>query len=206
MALLLMTGMRDRALVGLKIRDINLDRKYLFQDPRHIGTKFRKQIDTFFLPVGEEMLAIFREWWTFLVTEKGFGPEDPVFPKTVTVSGGDFAVQELGRHHWASAGPVRKCFRDAFARIGIAVTRPHSVRDTLTQFAYSRRFSPEQMKAFSQNLGHDSVATTYPNYGQLSRERQGEIILALDQASGEGPVNEISTPDLANILAKRLSA
>ena len=59
--------------------------------------------------------------------------------------------------------------------------RPHSVRDTVTQLAYKMQLNLEQMKAFSQNIGHDNMLTTLCSYGPVSLERQAEIIRALGQ-------------------------
>ena len=64
LALLLLTAMRDAAVVGLKLKHISLERRYVFQDPREIKTKFRKPIETTFLPVGEDITAIVRDWVT----------------------------------------------------------------------------------------------------------------------------------------------
>jgi hypothetical protein len=47
-----------------------------FQDPREIKTKFRKSIETTFLPVGEDIVAIVRDWVRYLMNEKLFGPND----------------------------------------------------------------------------------------------------------------------------------
>ena len=206
MALLLTTGMRDAAIVGLKIGDVVPDRKYLFQDPRHAHTKFRKAIDTFFLPVGEDVQAIFTDWHGYLKTKKGFGPGDPVFPKTVNLADQEFGERGFGREHWANADPVRKCFREAFSRIGLSITKPHSVRDTLTQLGYNRHWTVEQMKALSQNMGHDSPLTTYNSYGQLSRERQGEIILGLAESPAASALDDIGPEELVALLAAKLKA
>jgi integrase/recombinase XerD len=206
MALLLMTGMRDAAIIGLKMKDIDLDRRYIFQDPRHARTKFRKSIDTFFLPVGDDVIAIFTDWMAFLTTEQGFGPDDPILPKTVVMPGRDhaFAAQGLGREHWANAAPVRKCFKDAFARVGMTFAKPHLVRDTLTQFGYRSGWNAEQMKALSQNIGHDKPLTTFNSYGQLTRERQGEVILNLNRQPLADIVTDMSVAALVDLVAKKL--
>ena len=36
--------------------------------------------------------------------------------------------------------------------------------------------TPEELKAFSQNLGHEDVLTTFRSYGQVPTDRQGEIM------------------------------
>jgi hypothetical protein len=39
----------------------------------------------------------------------------------------------------------------------------------------------EQFRAWSQNLGHERVMTTFSSYGQVDQHRQGEIIRGLGQ-------------------------
>jgi integrase len=205
MALLLMLGVRDAAIIGLKIKDVDLAKRFVFQDPRHARTKFRKAIDSFFLPVGDDVIAVFTDWFRYLKDQKGFGLGDPVFPKAVAQSG-TFGIQELSREHWANATAVRACFKAAFDRIGLPFSKPHSVRDTLTQLAYSRKWNVEQMKALSQNLGHDSPLTTLGNYGRLTRERQGEVILGLAREPAASTLDDLSLADLAEAIAAKVKA
>jgi integrase len=202
MALLLLTGMRDAAIIGLKMRDIDLSQRYIFQNPRHAQTKFSKAIDTFFLPVGEDVVAAFTSWIDFLTNEKGFGLDDPVFPKSAHTFAGD----RMTREHWANAAPVRKCFKSAFARAGFVFSKPHSVRDTLVQLAYRRKFNAEQMKALSQNLGHDKPLTTFNSYGPLTRERQGEVILDLARRPADRGLDDLSPTELSEALTAKLKS
>ena len=39
--------------------------------------------------------------------------------------------------------------------------------------------TPEQFKAWSQNLAHENVLTTFSSYGEVSGSRQAELIRAL---------------------------
>jgi hypothetical protein len=43
--------------------------------------------------------------------------------------------------------------------------------------------TPEEFKAWSQNLDHDSLMTTIARYGQVDTMRQAEIIRNLGQAT-----------------------
>src|SRR5204863_4355835 len=70
MALLLLTGMRDAAAVSLKLKHISIERGHVFQDPREVNTKFSRAIETFFFPVGDDVVAMVREWVAFLASEK----------------------------------------------------------------------------------------------------------------------------------------
>jgi integrase/recombinase XerD len=97
--------MRDAAVVGLKLKHISVERSHVFQDPREIKTKFRKPIETTFLPVGEDITAIVRDWVAYLTTQKLYGPNDPLFPKTAVRPDEhcSFAVRGIMREHWAKS-------------------------------------------------------------------------------------------------------
>tara|TARA_R110002110_G_scaffold401108_1_gene617831 strand:+ start:44 stop:259 length:216 start_codon:yes stop_codon:yes gene_type:complete len=46
--------------------------------------------------------------------------------------------------------------------------------------------SGEDFKAWSQNLGHDDVKTTYIGYGELDPVRQGEVLRHLHSTTDNG--------------------
>ena len=83
------------------------------------------------------------------------------------------------RKHWSNAGPIRKIFKDAFAAAGLPYFNPHSFRKTLALLGGQICKSPEEYKAWSQNLGHENVLTTFSSYGDVAGHRQAQIIRAL---------------------------
>ena len=85
----------------------------------------------------------------------------------------------LARAHWSSAARIRTIFRDAFTSAGLPYFNPPSFRNTLVRQGQADCKSPEEFKAWSQNLGHDKVSTTLLSYGQVECRRQGEIIRGL---------------------------
>jgi integrase len=89
---------------------------------------------------------------------------------------GSFQPQGLERHGWASSGPIRDVFRRAFENAGLPYFNPHSFRDMLVRHAMTLGLSPEEMKAWSQNLGHSDVLTTFTSYGTVPLHRQSELI------------------------------
>lgn len=207
MALLLATGMRDAAAAGLKLRHISIDRNRVFQDPRDVKTKFRKAIETMFFPVGDDVLEIVRDWVRYLSIEKQFGADDPIFPKTAVAPDGqgNFAACGLSREHWADAAPIRKVFRSAFARVELAYRSPHSIRNTLTQLAYQLQLTPEEFKAWSQNMGHDKPLTTLNSYGHVAIERQAEIIVGLQHKQPSTTAEDAIADRIAERLFDRLN-
>ena len=84
--------------------------------------------------------------------------------------------------HWSSASPIRPIFREAFDRASLPYFNPHSFRNTLVRLGEERCKSPEEFKAWSQNLGHEQVLTTFLSYGAVATDRQGAIIRGLGAA------------------------
>jgi integrase len=177
-AFTLLTGARDRAIASLKLKHVDLIAGCVNQDAREVKTKFSKTFNTFFFPVGEEVREIVSEWVTYLRDEKLWGNEDPLFPATRVALGPDrqFAAAGLSREHWSNATPIRTIFREAFEHAGLPYFNPHSFRTALVQLGEEVCKTPEQFKAWSQNLGHEKVLTTFLSYGEVECQRQGEII------------------------------
>lgn len=60
-----------------------------------------------------------------------------------------------------------------------AVFQSAQLQEHACQARAARLPDPEEFKAWSQNLGHDKVLTTFLSYGQVESPRQGEIIRGL---------------------------
>lgn len=181
LAFTLLTGARDSAIASAKLKHIDLLAGSFYQDAREVKTKFSKTFNTFFFPVGEEIRGIVAEWVTYLREEKLWGNDDPLFPKTCVVPwvARQSQVAELKRDHWRTASPIRKIFREAFVSADHSYFNPHSFRNTLVRVGETTCKSPEEFKAWSQNLGHEKVLTTLTSYGEVACQRQGEIIRGL---------------------------
>lgn len=190
-AFTLMTGARDSAIASLKLKHVNLSAGCVEQDAREVQTKFSKTFTTYFFPVGEEIRQIVVDWLAFLRVDMLWGNDDPLFPATRTAVGVSRQFQAVGleRAHWKSAARIRTIFREAFASAGLQYFNPHSFRNTLVRLGQSVCQTPEEFKAWSQNLGHDNVLTTFLSYGQVARDRQGQIIRDLGTAEGVGHVD-----------------
>jgi integrase len=180
-AFTLLTGARDSAIASMKLKHVDLITDSVDQDAREVKTKFSKTFNTFFFPVGREVRAIVAAWVSYLRNEKLWGNDDPLFPATYISLGAtrQFEAAGLTRKHWSSATPIRTIFREAFANAGLPYFNPHSFRNTLVQLGQDICKTPEQFKAWSQNLGHEKVLTTFLCYGKVACQRQGEIIRGL---------------------------
>jgi integrase len=204
-AFTLLTGARDSAIASAKLKHIDLLAWCFFQDARDVDTKFSKTFTTFFFPVGDEILEIVADWVRYLRDALLWGNDDPAFPSTRIAIGASrqFEVVGLERKHWSNATPIRTIFRDAFISAGLDYFNPHCFRNTLAKLGESTCKSPEEFKAWSQNLGHEKVMTTFLNYGEVSYQRQGEIIRGLATSQQAMPSG---ADEIAEAVFKKLRA
>ncbi|WP_426992072.1 tyrosine-type recombinase/integrase [Methylomonas sp. CM2] len=207
-AFTLLTGARDSAIASMKLKHIDIVGSCVFQDAREVKTKFSKTFTTYFFPVGDDVLEIIINWVRYLKDELLWGNDDPLFPKThVTVSETrGFTAAGLARAHWSNATPIRTIFREAFEAAGLSYFNPHSFRKTLVNLGQQICQTPEEFKAWSQNLGHEDVMTTLYSYGYVQQNRQGEIIASLGQprASSSHNADEIAQAVIKAMATRRI--
>jgi len=181
-AFTLLTGMRDSAIASLKLKHVDLIAGSVFQDARDVKTKNSKTFTTIFFPVDDEIQEIVEEWVGYLRNELLYGNDEPLFPKTNVIQGEGKVFEPSGfkKEHWSTASPIRKIFKEAFINAGLQYFNPHSFRNTLVSYGQRLCRSPEDFKAWSQNLGHEGVLTTFYSYGEVQPQRQAEIIKQLN--------------------------
>src|ERR1022692_2094415 len=208
-AFTILTGARDSAIASMKLKHVDLVANRVDQDAREVNTKFSKTFNTFFFTVGDDIRNIVSEWVSYLRQIKLWGGDDPLFPKTRIAVGEtrQFEVAGLERNHWSTATPIRTIFREAFDRAGVPYFNPHSFRNTLVQLGHDVCVSPEHLKAWSQNLGHENVLTTLTSYGEVACQRQGEIIrgLATPQQTPSSGIDEFADAVVKRLLDSGLS-
>jgi hypothetical protein len=102
-----------------------------------------------------------------------------VADKWFSIKSHEICPNGLAREHWQTTGPIRRIFKTAFSAAELPYFNPHSFRDTLTMVAHKKCRNAEELRAFSQNFGHENVMTTFANYGEVSSDRQAEIISGL---------------------------
>jgi len=202
-AFTLLTGVRDSAIASMKLKHVDLIANCVHQDAREVKTKFSKTFMTYFFPVGDGIQEIVMEWVRHLREEMLWGNDDPLFPATRIELGASqqFAATGLERKHWSTASPIRSIFKEAFERAGLPYFNPHSLRNTLVRLGESVCKSPEDFKAWSQNLGHEQVLTTFMSYGKVAAGRQGEIIRGIGMSN---PSTQPDMEDFAEAVVKRL--
>jgi integrase len=204
-AFALLTGARDSAIASMKLKHVDLMEGCVYQDAREVKTKFSKTFTTYFFPVGEEVRQILADWVRYLLKENLWGNDDPLFPATRVALGTarQFEAAGLNRKHWSTATPIRAIFREAFEQAGLPYFHPHSLRKTLARLGEQVCQSPEAFKAWSQNLGHEQVLTTFMSYGKVGTERQAEIIRGVGSPK---PSTQPAMDDLAEALLRKMQS
>ena len=164
--------------------------KAIDQDAREVHTKFSKSFLTTFFPVGDDIQAVVADWVVYLRTKKLWGLDDPLFPATKVAVGANLRFEAVGldHKHWSNASRIRTIFREAFVAAGLPYFNPHSFRKTLALLGEKLCQTPEQFKAWSQNLGHEHVLTTFTSYGDVSSPRQSEIMRSIASSAVDASI------------------
>ena len=168
----------------------------------------QKLIHTYLIKaVGNDIYDMFIAYYNELINDYGFSNNDPLFPKTKTIQGHnlDFITDGLTKEFWTTASPIRKIFKQAFEAMNLPYYPPHRIRKTLTEFAQKNCKTPEQFKAFSQNLGHESPLTTFTSYGKISTQQQGELIKGLGHKADNSVLSQFSPQELLQALQGKMS-
>ena len=127
---------------------------------------------------GDDIEQIVLDWCDFLRSEKLYGLDDPLFPSTnrTVNSNGKFEASGLSRRPWSTTGPIRAVLREAFEAAELPAPNPHSFRTTLVALGREVCTTWAEMQAWAQNLGHESLTTTFGSYGKVGAHEQGALI------------------------------
>ena len=181
-AFTLLTGARDGAIASVKLKHVNLDEDFFFQDARDVKTKFSKTFSTFFFPVGDEIRQIVVDWIGYLKTKKLWGNEDPLFPMTNISAGASKLYEATGSRSAAASASL--CSRSRVSSHGVMDTKASRARaccerifaptQTTTRTAFS---SWKRPMLCAPNFTHASDGTGVP--GKLT-------VHALPERSAKG--------------------
>ncbi len=183
LAFLMLTGARIGAVASLRLKHVNLEARRVFQDPREVKTKHAKTINTTFFPMGEKYFDAVVHHINHLKADLLFGPDDPLFPKSdIRLGPNGFERKGLSRKPFAGSAPLTNIVKEAFATVQLPEYTPHAFRHMLARYGDQICPNREAFKAWSMNLGHDSIVTTVSSYMPVSEEAQHDIISRLGRS------------------------
>jgi len=179
----LLTGCRISAIVSLKMKNFDKERRLIDQNPGDgVRTKNAKKILTTFFPLGwDAPEQYFIEWYEYL-ERKGFGPNDPLFPATAAgFTPASYSKERVGQLSWEGTGGARKIFEKRCKNAGVPYFNPHSFRHLVVAVLSEMRLTEQEKRAISQNLGHENVGTTFGSYGygKMNDEESTNVVKKL---------------------------
>ncbi len=200
----LLSGMRDNAIISLPLSAFDENTLQVNQDPKMgVRTKFSKTIYSALFRFDDELLEYVLEWVKHLKQEKLFGNSAPLFPRNKVEIKEDikiFISETVEPEFWQSAGSIREIFKKRFRNAGIEYFSPHCFRHLAAALAISRCRNGEEVKAVSQNFGHENVGTIMQTYGTLSHSKVNDVIASMDFTNSESVDNKKILAKLAEIL------
>ena len=180
----LLSGMRDKAIVTLPLGCFDEDNLIISQNPKQgVQTKFSKYIPSALLNLNDKLLKHITDWVKYLKA-KGFGSEDPLFPHSKTGQGENNLsfepANEIEPVFWQGTGRMREIFKKRAIEANLPYYPPHTYRHLAIDLALKHCKDGEQIKAVSQNFGHEHVMTTLSSYGNYKPQRLAKIIKDID--------------------------
>ena len=185
-----LTGMRDSAIISLPIRCVNIEKMYVVQNPNYgVKVKFNKIIYSKIFPFDDDLIKIFIEWIEYL-KKKGFSPDDPLFPRAKIKHGNESlsfeTPTEVEPKFWVSTDSLRRIFKEQAKKINKESYPPHTFRHSAIFYALRYAKDGEEIKAVSQNFGHEDIGTTLSVYAKLNPEHLLDVLARMEFKKSDG--------------------
>ncbi|MBF0523367.1 MAG: tyrosine-type recombinase/integrase [Candidatus Omnitrophica bacterium] len=203
-AFTLLSGMRDQAIASLPLGCINEETRTINQNPQKgVQTKFSKLINSTLFEFDPALVEYFLEWVKRLKKQE-YTPTDPLFPQARTENSPDNLSFEtatnVSRAFWKGAGPIRKIFNKRSDEAGLPYFPPHAFRHLAVDLALKACKNGEQIKAISQNFGHEYIATTMYSYANFNDDQLSQILKSIDFQKKNAPEHDKKLEQIRKIL------
>jgi integrase/recombinase XerD len=200
----LLSGMRDKAIATLPLGCFDEETLTITQNPRRgVDTKFAKLIPTTLFRFDEELFRIVIEWTRHLRL-KGFGSQEPLFPRSRPDKGKDGLTFETANEvepvFWQGTRRIREIFKSRSQKAGLPYFQPHTFRHLAINLAFKACKNGEEIKAISQNFGHEHIPTTLAVYGNYPPSRLAEIITSIDFSGSPQPSINAQIEELKKLI------
>lgn len=176
-AFLYIAGIRIDSLASLKMSSYKPRENYIDLNPKKgVRTKFSKHFKTYLFCFAPELTKVFTDWYQLLL-DSSYGPNDPLFPKAkIEIDGCSFIEStELIKEHM-SASRIRAIIKSQCHKAGLPHYNPHSFRHSCIAEAMELAEDAQDIKAISQNVGHESIYYVMTIYGKLPDKLLSRII------------------------------
>ncbi len=201
---LCLTGMRDSAVATLSLKAFDANTLLVDQNPEDgVKTKFTKRIYSKMFHFDEQMVQYVLDWVAYLY-KRGFVGTDPMFPRSKNrKEEGNLSFQdalEVEPVFWKDGTNIQRVVKQRAEEAGLKYFHPHLYRHLAIQLAISKAQNGKEIKAVSQNFGHEEVATTLNVYGNYQPAELISVLKNIDGRQKEVSVIEQLTQLLPSIV------
>lgn len=177
---ILLSGLRASSITTIKLKDFNTKKLTITLNVLEgAKTKYSKSNTVRLLVFDDSFLDPIIKWYNFLIIDKKFTDEMPLFPMTdMKNAPGTYKLEafEVKPESWSSAGAINKIIKDRSINAGLHYYHPHLFRGLHTSIALSYARGGREMLAISRNLGHENIKTTIAYYGFLDVRTQVDTL------------------------------
>jgi integrase len=182
---MLITGARCMATATMLLGAIDLQYMIVYQHPSlGVSTKYSKSINTTILeliPGARDALLK----WCHDLRAAGFSDKDPLFPKAANEEKSEDSSAFTEAQGWTkefiSASTINREIKKLGKAKGLPRLHPHALRHAHVEAALKACKNGEEIKAISQNIGHEKVLTTLNQYGNKSPKDLHDTIVRINQ-------------------------
>ena len=179
-----LSGMRDKAIITLPLSNFDTENFVIYQNPKKgVQTKFSKYIYSILFKFDEKLVENVTKWIDHLKS-KNYNESNPLFPRSKTKQDSKNpsfdSSTEIEPKYWSHAGAMRKIFKDRCLIADLEYYPPHTYRHFTIDIALKHCKNGEQIKAVSQNFGHENVGTTLGSYANFEPNRLSEVLNSIN--------------------------
>lgn len=204
---LCLTGMRDSAVATLPLKAFDSNTLFVDQNPEDgVKAKFAKHIYSKMFRFDDKMVQYVLDWVAYLY-KRGFVGKDPMFPRSKNrKEEGNLSFQdalEVEPVFWTDGTNIQRIVKQRSEVAGLKYFHPHLYRHLAVQLALSRARSGDEIKAISQNFGHEEVATTMSVYGNYQPAELISVLQAIDVRPETEPKAEVVAADVVALAVQQ---
>lgn len=178
-----LAALRADTITSLLIGHLDICNQVVVQNGRSSRTKNGKSRRIKFFPVSP-IFSKFVIAWKEELLEFGFEDRDALFPGDKMLARNAAKPRSDAVPAMSSTHAVATAFETASARLGKSFS-PHSAKHLIGRLSFTICKSPEEQKAWSLNMGHESEDVTLRYYKQIPDERVFDIFEQFGEVSAD---------------------
>lgn len=203
LAFLYISCARINAVATATLNLIDLKKMIFKQDPLEgVKTKRQKHIITKLMPFDEKYFDILKNWVEYLKQEQSFKDNDPLFPKIKTYN----KVEKIETKFMDGEGEYNKMLEKRCINAGCQKYNPHAFRHFGIHEALKKVRTGTQLKALSQNVGHEDITTILEQYAKMKPEIYMSVVDNMIRVKANNRIiDDMTNEEILDFLKQRLS-